>query len=145
MSSTTVPNPANGCFPSRSSRLRTGCVCPVCPVCPVSGYKNVTWRSKLPPFLEIYIPPPSSCCTPSIHIERSKFLAGLRFVTTGYAFMAHLCIQFPSKGVAQQLTIYFSLDCGRICTEIFLNGEKISFHSCCVIMCFNDIVRICDY
>ena len=27
MSSTTVPNPANGSFPSRSSRLSTGC-CP---------------------------------------------------------------------------------------------------------------------
>ena len=26
MSSTTVPNPANGSFPSRSSRLNTGCL-----------------------------------------------------------------------------------------------------------------------
>ena len=123
-------------------------VCPSCPVCPISSNENVTLRSKLPPFLEITSPPPSHqsiCCTFSIHIERSKFLAGLRFVTTGYAFMAHLCIQFPSKGVPQQLTIYFSVDCGRICTGIFFNVEKISFYSCCVILCFNGIVRICDY
>ena len=32
-------------------------VCPSCPVCPISSNENVTLRSKLPPFLEIYISP----------------------------------------------------------------------------------------
>ena len=52
MSSITVPNPANGCFLSRSSRLRTGC--------------SVTHVLLLYANLQVLPPAKLSSCTPEI-------------------------------------------------------------------------------